>query len=173
MKDPVISNCMDWDLTVPLEAPEESWKAIMADDNFRPPTEEPQRHRAWGCAGKNLAAISGRWRVDPSEALKRAAAEVINTSTCVTCSSMLPPHEFRVDFILMHVVNASCWLQALLQRDSTSRAQKARMIEDTGRLLTLVADGVGMPLLHLEVLERHVVKTLQTGMTRSCLASRQ
>ncbi|KAK2754877.1 hypothetical protein FQN54_006770 [Arachnomyces sp. PD_36] len=158
VNDPVIAKCMDWDLAVQFKAPEESWEAIMADKNFRPPVEEPWRHRAWGRAGKNLAAITGRWKVDPDEDLERAAAEVINTSTYVTCSAMLPPHEFRVDFFLMHVVNAAYWLQAYLRMDSISRVQKSCMIEDTGRLLTFMAAGVGMPSLHPEVLEQHIIK---------------
>lgn len=155
-EDPVIKNCMDWELAAQFKPPEESWALAMG---FEPPIEEPWKDRAWGRAGKNLAVITGRWQVHPDEDLQRAAAEVINTSIYVTCAAMQPPHEFRVDFFILHVANASFWLQAFLERPSISRAMKARMIEDTGRLLTFMAAGVGMPLLHPEVLEAHVMKT--------------
>lgn len=157
-QDPVILKCMDWELAAQFKPPEESWAAA-ASLGFKPPTEEPWKDRAWGRAGKNLAALTGRYWVSPDDDLERAAAEVVNTSIYVTCAAMLPPHEFRVDFFLMHVANASFWLQAFLERDSITRAQKARLIEDTGRLLTFMAAGVGMPLLHPEVLDQHVMKT--------------
>jgi hypothetical protein len=158
LEDPVIVNCMDWALAEQFTAPTEDWS--LADmSGFKPPTEEPWRDRAWGRAGKNLAAVTGRYWVRPDDDLDRAAAEVVNTSIYVTCAAMRPPHEFRVDFFLMHVANASYWLQAYLRQPSATRAQKARMIEDTGRLLTFMAAGVGMPALRPEVLERHVMKT--------------
>ena len=158
-QDPVITSCVDWDLAMQFTAPDVSWEKSMMDRNFKPPTEEPWGDRAWGRAGKNLATITGRYRVDVDEDLDRAAAEVINTSIYVACSSMLPPHEFRLDFFIMHVANAAYWLQAYLQRDSISREQKARLIEDTGRVLTFMSAGVGTPSLHPEVLEEHVMKT--------------
>ncbi|KAJ5816203.1 hypothetical protein N7447_008436 [Penicillium robsamsonii] len=70
-------------ILVEFKTPEATWEVIMADKNFRPPM------------------------VDPDEDLERATAEVINTSTYVTCSAMLPPHEFRVAFFLVRVANAS------------------------------------------------------------------
>lgn len=118
------------------------------DKEFKSPTEEPWHDRAWGRTGKNLAAISGRYQVHPGEDLERAAAEVINTSIYVTRAAMHPPHEFRVHLFILHVANASFWLQAFLQRASISRALKAWMVEDTGRLLTFMAAGVGMSALH-------------------------
>ncbi|BDD54703.1 hypothetical protein MAP00_000300 [Monascus purpureus] len=123
----------------------ESWDL---DKEFKSPTEEPWHDRAWGRTGKNLAAISGRYQVHPGEDLERAAAEVINTSIYVTRAAMHPPHEFRVHLFILHVANASFWLQAFLQRASISRALKAWMVEDTGRLLTFMAAGVGMSALH-------------------------
>lgn len=148
---------MDWALAEQFKAPESGWAELAG---VKLPTEEPWRDRAWGRAGRNLAAITGRWRVDEEQgAIERAAAEVVNTSLYVTCAAMRPPHEFRVDFFIMHVANASFWLQGFLQRDSLSCAQKARLVEDTGRLLTFLAAGVGMPALHPEVLERHVMKS--------------
>jgi hypothetical protein len=155
LQDPVITNCMDWGLAQQYTPPEIDLSLL---DDFAGPTEEPWRDRAWGRAGKNIAAISGQWYVRPDEDLERAAAEVVNTSIYVTCAAMRPPHELRVDFFLMHVANASYWLQGFLQRGSVSRAKKAQIIEDTGRLLTFMAAGVGMPPLHPEVLEGHVMK---------------
>ena len=155
-QDPVITKAMDWTLAAQFKPPEDGWDSVMG---FTPPTEEPWRDRAWGRAGKNLAAITGRWSVRPDEDLERAAAEVINTSIYVTCSAMRPPHEFRVDFFIMHVVNATYWLQSYMQLPSVSREVKAKLIEDSGRLLTFMSAGVAMPALHPEVLEQHVMKT--------------
>jgi len=156
LQDPVIVKAMDWDLAAQFKPPEEDWSFA---EGFQPPTEEPWRDRAWVRGGKNLAAITGRWYAHPDEDLERAAAEVINTSIYVTCSAMRPPHEFRVDFFILHIANASFWLQAFLHQPSVTHEQKARMIEDTGRLLTFMCAGLGMPALHPEVLEAHVMKT--------------
>ena len=163
-EDATITTCMDWSLAAQFTAPDESWHKLyqqLMQAGLKPPEEEPWRDRAWGRAGKNLATISGRYMVHPDEDLDHAAAEVINTSIYVVCAAMLPPHEFRIDFFLLHVGNCSYWLQSFLQRSSISRAQKARMIEDTGRILTFMAAGVGMPVLYPEVLEAHVMKTNQ------------
>ena len=155
-EDPVIVNCVDWSLLEGFKPPEGDWAL---SEHFKPPEVEPWRDGAWIRAGRNLAAITGRYQVRPDEDLERAVAEVVNTSMYVTCAAMRPPHEFRIDFFLVHVANASYWLQAFLQRDSISRVQKARVIEDTGRLLTFMAAGVGMPALCPEVLEGHVMLT--------------
>ena len=163
-KDPVVRGCVDWELAEALTIPSDDWATAFAamaaqGKEFKIPDEEPWRDRAWGRAGLNIAAITGKYWVREDEDLERAAAEVISTSIYVACAAMLPPHEFRVDFFLIHVSNASYWLQAYLQRPAISPDQKARMIQDTGRLLTFIAAGVGTPELQPAVLESHVPKT--------------
>lgn len=130
-------------------------------DQYEPPSKkwpegrwkvstEPWRDCVQARAGDALASIAGRFRVNETDDLEMAAAEVINATLWLVLAAQRPPHEFRLDFFLIHASNASLWLSVYLALPHVSRAKKAQLIQMTGHIMLYMAAGVGCPEPHLE-----------------------
>ncbi|KAK3172078.1 hypothetical protein OEA41_004163 [Lepraria neglecta] len=97
-----------------------------------------------GNASVELGSVAARYRVEPND-LERATAELINTVVHTAAASQYPPRECRVDFFLMDGTNASVWHSAFLREPSLTNAQKARLLEYTGRVILMLYAGMGCP----------------------------
>ncbi|KAL9130125.1 MAG: hypothetical protein Q9217_001599 [Psora testacea] len=134
--NPVIVNCSSVDYQRQFEGEGSQKKFVMR--------KEMIKDGVCGKAAGPLGIVAARYRVDPND-LERATAELINTAVYTAAASQYPPHECRVDFFLMHGTNASIWHSAFLAEPSLSPAQKARLLEYTGRAILMLYAGMGCP----------------------------
>lgn len=74
-----------------------------------------------------------------------------------------PPHECKFDFFLLHCVTASVGHSLFLEEKSISRAQKARILEYTGRVFMMTYAGMGAADLNLDWLVSHPPKLPNQG----------
>ncbi|KAL9081761.1 MAG: hypothetical protein Q9159_007052 [Coniocarpon cinnabarinum] len=95
-------------------------------------------------AKQNMVRLVARYRVDPDD-LERATAELQNTAVYLTAGAQNPPHECAFDFYLLHCVTASIGHSPLFQDPSMTRAQKARLVESSGRVFMMTYAGMGAP----------------------------
>lgn len=77
-----------------------------------------------------------------------------------------PPHECRFDFFLIHGSNASIWQTAFTEESSLSRAQKARLIEYSGRVILMLYAGMGSPPLNIDWMLAQVPREPQADWNR-------
>ncbi|KAI1766595.1 hypothetical protein GGR53DRAFT_485901 [Hypoxylon sp. FL1150] len=147
LKDPIITNCIDWDYTKQYEEPSEAYP-----DGRWFVTREPYRDGVVGLALEPLSTLAARYRVSPDDDLEKATAEIINASIYIAASAQRAPHQPHYDFFLIHGSNACMWHSVFLQESSITRAQQARLIETTGRLLLFLWAGVGAPVPQLDYL---------------------
>ena len=168
LRDPVVTSCVDWDYMNQWEDPTEEYP------NGRwVVRREPFRDGVVGKALEPLARLVSAWRVDPdNDDLERATAELINASIYMAASAQRPPHQPRFDFFIIHGCNAALWHSVYLAEPSITRAQKARMIETTGRMLFFLWAGVGAPRPELDHLMAYKPKRAGAGwddvFARSC-----
>lgn len=134
--DPVIRSCSSVDYQRQFEGEGADRKFVMR--------REMIKDGVCGNAALELGVVAARYRVDPND-LERATAELINTAVYTAAASQFPPHECRVDFFLMHGTNASIWHSAFLREPSLTNAQKARLLEYTGRVIMMLYAGMGCP----------------------------
>ena len=134
--DPVIRGCSSVDYQRQFEGEGKDRKFVMR--------KEMIKDGVCGNASVELGSVAARYRVDPND-LERATAELINTAVHTAAASQYPPHECRVDFFLMHGTNASVWHSAFLREPSLTNAQKARLLEYTGRVILMLYAGMGCP----------------------------
>ena len=153
---PVIKTCSTYDYQRQFEGEGEKRSFVMRKEMIKD-----------GVCGKGfepLKVVAARYRVDPND-LERETAALINAACksnsspgfrCQThylrCATgflvhacQCPPHECRPDFFLMHGSNVSIWLSVFLAEPSLSPAQKARLIEYTGRTILMLYAGMGCP----------------------------
>lgn len=139
--DPTIRNCSSVDYQRQFESDGAVPKFVMR--------KEMIKDGVCGNAFLELNTVAARYRVDPND-LERATAELINTAVYTAAASQYPPHECRVDFFLMHGSNASIWHSAFLREPSLTDAQKARLLEYTGRVILMLYAGMGCPAPKME-----------------------
>lgn len=72
-----------------------------------------------------------------------------------TAGAQMPPHEIRYDFFLLHGVTASIGHCSFLAEPSLSNAQKARLLEYTGRNFLMSFAGMGCPRSRLDYVASH------------------
>jgi hypothetical protein len=168
MKDGIITSCVDWDYSNQYEAPsadypEGRWFV----------SREPYRDGVVGLALEPLSRLVAKFRVHADDDLEKASAEIINASIYIAAAAQRPPYEPRYEFFLIHGSNACLWHSVYLNEPSISRAQKARMIETTGRMLLFLWAGVGAPVPQLEYLMSYKPKVPECGwdeiFRRACL----
>jgi hypothetical protein len=139
---------------------------------------EPARDGVLANAKEEILRIAARYRVNPND-LDRATAELQNAAgtsltphspkslskpihshilVYLTAGAQLPPYICVFDFGLLHTVTSSVGLSVFLSEPSLSPAQKARILEYTGRiyLMTYVANGA--PEIRLDWLSSHPSK---------------
>ncbi|KAI0970333.1 hypothetical protein F4678DRAFT_136819 [Xylaria arbuscula] len=145
VKDPIITNCVEWDYINQYEAPSEAWP-----EGRWFVTREPYRDGVVGKALEPLARLASKFKVTAEDDLEKATAEIINASIYIAAAAQKAPHEPRYEFFLIHGSNACLWHSVLLAEPSITRAQKARLIETTGRMLFFIWAGVGAPKPQLE-----------------------
>ncbi|KAH8698367.1 hypothetical protein BGW36DRAFT_426077 [Talaromyces proteolyticus] len=136
-EDPVISTCSSVDIH--HQVVNGSWKV----------EKEMIRDYVCGKAFKEMATVCARYRVDEDD-VERATAELINTAVYMAAAAQRPPHQCRYDFFLIHGSNSSIWQTALTQEPSLTPAQKARLIEYTGRVILMLYAGMGSPALNID-----------------------
>ncbi|KAH8434288.1 questin oxidase family protein [Aspergillus melleus] len=115
---------------------------------------EPARDGVLKNAGPELRRVAARYRVDPND-LERATAELQNTAVYLTAGAQRPPHICAFDFFLLHSVTSSIGHTMFLAEPSLSNAQKARLLEYTGRVYLLSYAGQGSPEPRLDWLASH------------------
>ena len=139
--DPVISTCSSVDYQRQFEGEGKNRAFVMR--------KEMIKDGVCGKAFDELAVVAARYRVDPND-LERATAELINAAVYMSASAQFPPHECRIDFFLMHGTNCSIWHTAFLHEPSLTNAQKARLLEYTGRTILMLYAGMGCPTPNIE-----------------------
>ncbi|KAL1963685.1 hypothetical protein VTN77DRAFT_7889 [Rasamsonia byssochlamydoides] len=147
---------------------------------------EPARDGVLAKAGPEIRRVAARYRVDPND-LERATAELQNTagisthsttpgkskywllfvtdvdSVYLTAGAQRPPYVCAFDFFLLHSVTSSIGHTMFLAEPSLTRAQKARLLEYTGRVYLLSYAGQGSPELRLDWLSSHPSKLANQG----------
>ncbi|KAH6617171.1 hypothetical protein F5144DRAFT_623948 [Chaetomium tenue] len=113
-------------------------------------------------AKPELLRLAARWRVDPDD-LERTTAELINTAVYITAGAQLPPYQCTFDFYLLHCLTSSIGHVSFLQEDSMTKAQKARLLEYSGRVFMMTYAGMGAPKLRLDYLCAHRSKLPNQG----------
>jgi hypothetical protein len=124
-------------------------------------------------AKKELVRLAARWRVSPDDDLEQKTAELINTAIYITAAAQRAPYQCRFDFFLLHCATASIGHVSFLHEPSFTRAQKARLLEYSGRVFMQTYAGMGCPELNLPYLCSQRSKlpdqTWDTVFARACL----
>ncbi|EED16359.1 conserved hypothetical protein [Talaromyces stipitatus ATCC 10500] len=123
---------------------------------------EPARDGVMVKAKDEIIRIAARYRVDPND-LERATAELQNTAVYLTAGAQRPPYVCAFDFFLLHSVTSSIGHTMFLNEPSLTRAQKARLLEYTGRVYLMSYAGQGCPELRLDWLVSHLPKFPNQG----------
>jgi hypothetical protein len=76
------------------------------------------------------------------------------------------PYLAHFDFFLIHGSNAAIWQTAMTNEASLTRAQKARLIEFTGRTILMLYAGMGSPEPNIQWLLSQPPKEPGTGWDR-------
>lgn len=75
----------------------------------------------------------------------------------------MPPYECAFDFWILHTLTASIGHVSLLKGESMTKAQKARLLEYSGRCFMMTYAGLGVPQLRLDYLCSHRSKLPDQG----------
>ncbi|KAJ9612977.1 hypothetical protein H2200_002918 [Cladophialophora chaetospira] len=100
-----------------------------------------------GNAPSRLTELAAQWQVEPSN-LDEATAEMINVNAWVTACAQRPPKEVKLDFFLIHQVNAAIFFSAFNKQSWMTTEDKARMLEWKGRLDLITYASRIAPELH-------------------------
>lgn len=73
----------------------------------------------------------------------------------ITAAAQRPPYQCTFDFFLLHCATASTGHLSLLGEASLTKAQKARLLEYSGRVFMMTYAGMGTPALRLDYLAAH------------------
>ncbi|KAK1751367.1 oxidoreductase AflY [Echria macrotheca] len=88
-----------------------------------------------GRAGKEIAEVAAKWRVDRTEeGLRRATAEMINIAAFSAGATHKEGKVRRIDFFHMHNVNASIFFSAFNRLEWLGLEEKALLVERKARL---------------------------------------
>ena len=124
-------------------------------------------------AKNELVRLAARWRVSADDDLERKTAELINTGIYITAAAQRAPYQCTFDFFLLHCATASIGHLSFLREPSFTRAQKARLLEYTGRVFMMTYAGMGCAELNLPYLCAHRSKlpdqTWDKVFARACL----
>lgn len=140
--------------------------------------KEMARDGVMGNAREEYLRLAARWRVDPDD-VERATAELINTAGMLafrpsnvslthgrsytnycptvytTGGAQRAPYQCTFDFWLLHSLTSCVGNVAFLKEPSISNAQKARVLEYSGRVHMMTYAGLGTPPLRLDYLCSH------------------
>ncbi|OQV09749.1 hypothetical protein CLAIMM_13838 [Cladophialophora immunda] len=102
-----------------------------------------------GNAPPRLTELAAQWQVSPNEHdLDQATAEMINVNAWVTACAQRPPKEVKLDFFLIHQVNAAIFFSAFNKQSWLTVEDKVRLVEWKGRLDLITYASRIAPELH-------------------------
>ena len=93
----------------------------------------------------------------------RFRADADHYAVYITAGAQLPPYECAFDFYLLHCLTASIGHQSFLKQSSITNKQKARLLENSGRVFMMTYAGMGAPQLRLDYLCAHKSKLPNQG----------
>lgn len=153
-RDPKISTASSWSFQTQTRQHSGRWamdKEVARDGILR--NAKPE-----------LVRLAARWRVarpdiesedDYDEYLNRTTAQLINTAVYIVAGAQNPPYQCTFDFFLLHCATASIGHAAIQREGTISRAQKARLLEYSGRVFLMTYAGMGAPQLRLDYIASH------------------
>lgn len=102
-----------------------------------------------GNAPPRLTELAAQWRVEPNDHdIEQATAEMMNVNAWVTASAQRPRKEVKLDFFLIHQVNAAIFFSAFNKQSWLTVKDKARLVEWKGRLDLITYASRIAPELH-------------------------
>ncbi|KAK3360973.1 hypothetical protein B0T24DRAFT_539940 [Lasiosphaeria ovina] len=150
-QDPKISTASSWTFQTQTRRHSGRWAM----------DKEVARDGILANAKPQLVRLAARWRVASPDKegddayLERKTAELMNTAVYIVAAAQNPPYECTFDFFLLHCATAAIAHAALLRESSMTWAQKARLLEFSGRVFMMTYSGMGAPQLRLDYLASH------------------